>query len=288
MLLSDDWYNFQFPVTTPDPAAQCDSLCVRGTVVNEADTRSGGVWTGGYTLKPASSGPFVNCYCELYTWCPDENIPDSSIGGGPFEFKLKGVENWTVSFRQNVEFKAFNTITTNLSPKDSKVPPLWPIGEMIRQTGYSYDEARAYGAVIVMQSDWNCNLDYSVDSCNPTVSFVSLANSFNFRRVEYTSTDGIDGARQLIKHFGIRIIVILTGTAGKFDMAALLTTIGSGIGKSQHSQFKIEIAIHTCSHILSFLHCFSSCRFLSCRFACRCLVDRRFHCRQCSRQAHSL
>lgn len=223
---SDDWWTIQID-SGVDADAVCGSTCKRGTVVNEADTRTGGVWTGGYTLKPDPASTRTNCYCELYTWCPDENILKEA---GPFAFRLTGIDQWTVSFRQNVEFRAFHTVTTNLQPKTSTVPPIYTIDQMLTGAGLTYEQVRARGAVLVMATEWNCNLDFSIDSCTPEVSFVNLGQSFNFRRVEYTSSDGVAGDRQLIKHYGIRIIVVLSGSAGKFDAAAIFTTLGAGIG----------------------------------------------------------
>jgi hypothetical protein len=228
---SDDWYNGVFPTAAAD--ASCQKLCVRGTAVNEASTRTGGVWTGMYTLKPNTTDPTQqNCYCQLQTWCPDENILPFKQQQHPFS--LQNVDTWTVSFRQNVEFQAFGVVTTNLSPKDNPTPPIYSIAEMLDSAGLAYTDVQQSGAVIVLSSKWKCNLDYSTDQCNPDVSFVNLGQSFNFRRAEYGAegvpASGAPGTRQLIKHYGIRILIILSGTGGRWDPAAFFTNIGSGIG----------------------------------------------------------
>jgi hypothetical protein len=83
-------------------------------------------------------------------------------------------------------------------------------------------------AIIVFRSQWECDLDKALSSCTPNVQVDFLSNSFNFRRAEFQ--EGLWSNRQLIKMYGLRIIFILTGQAGKFDVAALFTQIGAGIG----------------------------------------------------------
>jgi hypothetical protein len=63
---NDKWYSGKYPASVSD--AECNKLCVRGTLVNEADTTSGGVYTGAYTVKVNTSQQIGYCYCELYTW----------------------------------------------------------------------------------------------------------------------------------------------------------------------------------------------------------------------------
>lgn len=155
-------------------------------------------------------------------WCPDENVPKHAP---PNAFVLKGVETWTISVRQNVNFHSFDVVTTNSQPKSSTLPPIYVLQDLIAMSGGQWDNAtRESGGILVFDSQWNCNLDFSLDHCNPVIDLVRLSSSFNFRRVEFDA--GIFSGRQLIKQFGVRIVVILSGSAGKFDIAALLTNIG--------------------------------------------------------------
>lgn len=67
------------------------------------------------------------------------------------------------------------------------------------------------------------HLPFSVAVCLP----VSLC-SYNFRSIEYMHDKY--GARQLTKHYGVRLLVMISGIGSKFDVAALFTAIGAGIG----------------------------------------------------------
>jgi hypothetical protein len=90
-------------------------------------------------------------------------------------------------------------------------------------------QVRQKGAIIVVRSDWECNLDGGgAGNCDPHTSFELLGASYNFRRAEYR--EGLLSTRQLIKMYGLRIVIIIVGSGGKFDLAALLTNIGAGIG----------------------------------------------------------
>ena len=58
--------------------------------------------------------------------------------------------------------------------------------------------------------------------------FSALCLSYNFRSIEYMHDKY--GARQLTKHYGVRLLVMISGIGSKFDFAALFTAIGAGIG----------------------------------------------------------
>lgn len=224
----------------------CQAHCVRGTVVNEEDLQTGGVWSGNVKLTP-STAPAVpgklNCYCELYTWCPDENVPKVAPDNA---FVLRGLESWTISVRQNVNFKSFDIVTTNSQPKSSTLPPIYTLEQILAAAGESFsNQTREHGGIVAMDSQWNCNLDWDLDDCNPKVDWIRLSSSYNFRRVEFN--DGIFSGRQLIKQFGIRIVVILSGSAGKFDIAALLTNIG------QRNATQTQLHMHSDTAIRDFL-----------------------------------
>jgi len=220
---SDKWFNFVFDASTA--ATECTAACVEGTVVNEADTRSGGVWTGGFKLlvSPDDASKRL-CFCELHSWCPDENIRSGITN----PFRLRGLSNWTISVKQAVRFHKFEVTTVNNVPKNNPIPPIFTVAEVLEGAGLTLDQVRDKGATIVMETAWDCDLDHDVAGCNPKVSFVSLGAGYNFRRLEFDK--GIYSTRQLIKHYGIRLIVSLSGQGSRFDAAALFTAIGAGIG----------------------------------------------------------
>ena len=94
-------------------------------------------------------------------------------------------------------------------------------------------EVATSGAIILMTSEWNCNLDESISKCNPKWKFKRIDNEadsisygYNFRSVSYDVTADYRLLRKLI---GIRVILITDGTAGKFDLPTLTITFGAGL-----------------------------------------------------------
>jgi hypothetical protein len=82
---------------------------------------------------------------------------------------------------------------------------------------------------------WDCDFDKSKSDCVPSIHFVrlddpnsKLSSGFNFRSIEYMH-DPLD-SRQLTKHYGVRLLVLISGVGRQFDIAALFTAIGAGIG----------------------------------------------------------
>ena len=94
------------------------------------------------------------------------------------------------------------------------------------------------GGVIRIKIDWMCNLDLGEDQCRPEYSFRRLDSDsseetfsygFNFRYASHWKVNN-DSYRTLIKAFGLRFIVTVSGDAGRFDLLVLTLNIGSMIG----------------------------------------------------------
>jgi len=92
------------------------------------------------------------------------------------------------------------------------------------------------GGVIQIEIRWDCNLDFDIKNCLPTYSFgrfdlsfkSSLAASgFNFRFADKFEVNG-KIYRTLVKAYGLRFVIDVTGSARKFDFIPLFLTIGAG------------------------------------------------------------
>ncbi len=93
------------------------------------------------------------------------------------------------------------------------------------------------GGVILIEIIWNCDYDFS-DTCLPKYSFTRFdypfkttktSSGFNFRFANKFRINGKD-FRVLYKAYGLRFIINVSGTAGKFNIIPLMLTIGAGIG----------------------------------------------------------
>jgi len=171
-------------------------------------------------------------FCEVQTWCPIET-EDNSIEVG-------NVENWTIFFKVNIEFPEFGVSKTNALAKDGKKPikgyNLFTLREIVEMAGANWTQAADTGAIIQFTTTFDCNLDKKdeADQCNPVykahrIDDVSgtISPGFNFRSVAY---NGQMEERLLMKRWGIRIIFTIDGEAGKFDVFAMLLTLGAGVG----------------------------------------------------------
>ena len=94
------------------------------------------------------------------------------------------------------------------------------------------------GAVIRAKIDWDCNLDRSIKLCKPKYSFARLdtpsyeetfSPGFNFRFASHWKSRKTY-LRSLKKAFGLRLIISVSGKAGKFDFITLTLNTGSLVG----------------------------------------------------------
>ena len=97
----------------------------------------------------------------------------------------------------------------------------------------SYKQIAKTGAVILMSSVWNCNLDHAESKCNPKYTMKRIDDTpntisvgYNFRNVVYNPTQT---NRVLKKLYGIRIVFIVEGKAGKFSWIEFSVTLGAGL-----------------------------------------------------------
>lgn len=89
--------------------------------------------------------------------------------------------------------------------------------------------------MIVVEIIWNCDFDF-IDKCLPRFEFrrfdakeTKTATGFNFRFANRFRVDGAE-YRTLYKAYGLRFIINVSGTGGKFDIIPLMMTIGTGFG----------------------------------------------------------
>lgn len=186
--------------------------------------------------------------CEIHGWCPveDDRMPVKN------QALIHGTEDFTVLIKNNIEFPKFKAKSRNILKRETRLYlqtckynetdpvdrfcPIFRLGTIVNLTKTSYKDIVVLGGVIGINIDWNCNLDYSIDSCAPKYSFsrlddvnAKIAKGTNFRYANYYDRSG-SGSRDLYKAYGIRFVIRVTGKAGKFSVIPLLLNIGSGIG----------------------------------------------------------
>jgi len=108
------------------------------------------------------------------------------------------------------------------------------LNDVVNWAEQDYNNISQYGGVIGIEINWDCNLDFDIKYCVPKYSFrrlddpnTSIAKGWNFRYANY-----YQDYRTLYKATGIRFVLLVSGSAGKFSFIPLVIKIGSGFGES--------------------------------------------------------
>ncbi|XP_006894672.1 PREDICTED: P2X purinoceptor 6 [Elephantulus edwardii] len=212
------------------PLAACwtDKDCPEG----EMGTHSHGFKTGRCVVFNGTHST-----CEIYSWCPVEN------GEAPRKPLLAQAENFTLFIKNTVTFSKFNFSKSNTletwdatyfkccryDPTASPYCPVFRIGDLVQAAGGAFEDLALLGGAVGIHIHWKCELDAWSSDCRPHYSFQLQERSYNFR----TATHWWEGpdveARSLLKLYGIRFDILVTGQAGKFGIIPTAVTLGTGV-----------------------------------------------------------
>jgi len=171
------------------------ALTPNGEILGDCDTTSG--------------------FCRIQGWCPLESDKISSIQ------TLEAVSDITVFMRSSVKYETFNVFQAD-DPDPVRGLNLFSVQEMLN--GRNISDCSTSGCIVNIQVDWTCNLN-NVDKCKPHISFNTVQGGFNFRKVTYVVGQG---SRELNKLYGVRVLLKVVGTGGRFSPFQTVITIGSG------------------------------------------------------------
>eukprot|EP00958_Prasinococcus_capsulatus_P000179 scaffold13_cov377-Prasinococcus_capsulatus_cf.AAC.16 len=148
-----------------------------------------------------------------------------------------GIQDFTLFFRVNVRFPACGGVEWNNANGTLPSPGwnLFSVEEILALAGADVSLVQPQGADVAVSINFNCNLDLGVEKCSPELPFSahqldtrdsSLSRGYNFRK----SIAGPDGeTRTLVKEYGFRFRIEVSGKGRKFDPLVTLTTIGAGV-----------------------------------------------------------
>ncbi|KAJ8382393.1 hypothetical protein SKAU_G00031710 [Synaphobranchus kaupii] len=188
--------------------------------------------------------------CEIQGWCPAE-IDTIKIE------PMQEVENFTIFIKNSIRFPLFNFTKGTLLPSITQEEistckfnmsniycPIFKVGDILKFADQDFTKIANKGGVIGIKINWVCDLDRSAEECKPAFSFnrldaISESNTvskgYNFRFAKYYKSENGTEYRTLIKAFGIRFDIIVSGMARKFSVIPTLinvvtafTTIGVG------------------------------------------------------------
>ena len=189
-------------------------------------------------------------------WCPPEYDDTSPM-------LIQDVLNFTIFIKNFIEFPTFDVkhknMVDNLKPcvfheKTDKDCPIYTIGYILKEAEKNASELELmlkFGGVVRMKIDWDCNLDRDIRACKPEYSFARLdvpfrdrpfSKGFNFRYASHWKHQE-KTFRTLTKAYGLRLIVTVSGKAGKFDLITLTLNIGSVVGIFGLATFLCDIIL---------------------------------------------
>ncbi|XP_007953654.2 P2X purinoceptor 6 [Orycteropus afer afer] len=210
------------------PLAACwaDEDCPEG----ETGTHSHGIKTG---FCVTFNG--THSTCEVRGWCPVEN---SVMPAKPL---LAQAENFTLFIKNTVTFSKFNFSKSNAletwdpsyfkhcryDPHASPYCPVFRIGDLVQAAGGDFEDLALMGGAVGIRVHWDCDLDAGGSGCQPHYSFQQQDRSYNFRTAtHWWKAPGVE-ARSLLKLYGIRFDILVTGQAGKFGLIPTVITLGT-------------------------------------------------------------
>ncbi|KAB1255691.1 P2X purinoceptor 6 [Camelus dromedarius] len=173
------------------PLASCwaDEDCPEG----EAGTHSHGIKTGQCVVFNGTHRT-----CEIRGWCPVES------GTVPTKPLLVQAENFTLFIKNTITFHKFNFSKSNaLETQD----PTY-----FKRCRYDPSSSPSCpGGAVGIQVRWDCDLDAGGSDCRPHYSFQLQERSYNFRTAtHWWEASGVE-ARSLLKLYGIRFDILVTG-----------------------------------------------------------------------------
>ncbi|XP_064198000.1 P2X purinoceptor 3a [Anguilla rostrata] len=219
--------------------------CTNNSNCTEGASAPNGIMTGRCVDFDNSSKT-----CEIRGWCPAE-IDSLKIE------PMMEVENFTIFIKNSIRFPLFNFTKGTLLPSitvdeikncnfnmSNIYCPIFRVGDILSFAHQDFYSIANEGGVIGVKINWVCDLDRSAEECKPAFSFTRLdavsrsntvSKGYNFRFAKYYKSQNGTEYRTLIKAFGIRFDIIVSGTARKFsviptliNVVAAFTTIGVG------------------------------------------------------------
>jgi len=192
--------------------------------------------------------------CLVQTWCPIENDTIYNLRS------FTHVNTWTTFMRVNVRFDKFGRSLSNAGLGLVPLVTLWSFDDMLAAAGYTYDQIKTNGSVLLGSIKFDCDFNNGGDSsskCSPKITFsriddpnpASFSTGFNYRTARYYLVPSPDGSgklveqRSLFKMPGIRVVFYIYGFAGRFAMLPLMVQIGSGLGLLGIATFVCDLVL---------------------------------------------
>lgn len=208
------------------PAIEKDAAFITTSVITTAN-QTRGVCPGPFynctrdsdcNRPPLFTGECFQGACNLWQWCPAENISAAEIAYPPsYESDILSANTLTVWMKATMAFpslrpgKMYSTVNQNDPVTDPSNPQrnLFSVGDLLTMTNTQYADIMDRGCILLVKLNWECYLD-SDAPCFPTVTATRLDNrtvntGFNFRMPQYYRSPDGTLTRDLMKYTGVRM-----------------------------------------------------------------------------------
>ncbi|XP_053555721.1 P2X purinoceptor 6-like [Bombina bombina] len=213
-------------------------LILDGRCSKHLDCAAGEPVENGNGIKTGKCVRLNNTYstCEIFAWCPVES---GLLHRKPL---LSEAEHFTLFIKNTICFSKFNFSRTNTldtsnetyfkscryDPVLNPYCPVFKIEEIINATGHSFEDIAYLGGVVAADIEWKCDLDQPAFECTPHYSFRLQDKNNNFRIASYYWDKERNEYRDLLKLYGIRFDISVTGEARRFGIIPTAVSLGTG------------------------------------------------------------
>ncbi|XP_075424167.1 P2X purinoceptor 6-like isoform X2 [Ascaphus truei] len=188
-----------------------DPLIVDGRCGEDLDCTVSEPVVNGNGIKTGKCVRFNNTHstCEIYGWCPVENgsLPRAN----------------TLETSEETYFKS-----CMYDPASNPYCPVFRIQDMLTEAGHSFEELATEGGAVAAHIEWTCDLDLPASACKPHYSFRLQDKNYNFRTATYYWDLERREYRDLLKLYGIRFDISVTGEARRFSIVPTVVSLGTG------------------------------------------------------------
>lgn len=107
------------------------------------------------------------------------------------------------------------------------------VGDVLERTNTAFEDVAPTGGIFSITFAWDCDLDTKKmdTACQPDISFTRVDDAkhgagYHYRYATYSSSGGVQ-YRYLRKAYGLRFLILSSGTGRSFSLVAVFLTLGS-------------------------------------------------------------